>query len=119
MSVMLRIYLSYQKNPLIEKIMKIELNKNQFKTLLTTLYCGEWLLNSPKLEVDKMAKDTDRLEQKIFSFAKEAGLENWVEYDEELEKYFPTEKMEMDLHGYIDKFIKNKTNTPSLPPTYP
>ena len=88
--------------------MKIELTKSQFKTLITTLYCGEWILNSHKTKDDKMSKETDSLEQIIFSSAKEAGLENWIEYDGDLEKYFPTDKMENDLHDYIDRFVKSK-----------
>lgn len=84
--------------------MRIELNENQYKTLLTIMYCGEWVLNSFKTDEDKMSKETNDLEQLIFSFAKEAGLEEWIEYDNEMELYFPTADMEDDLHFHIDKY---------------
>jgi hypothetical protein len=52
--------------------MKIELNRNQYKTLLTIMYCGEWVLNSHKTDAVKISKETDNLEQLISPFAKEA-----------------------------------------------
>ncbi len=84
--------------------MKIELNKNQYKTLLTVMYCGEWVLNCHKIKDDKLSKETDDLEQLIFAFAKEDGLEKWIEYDDEMEKYFPTADMEDKIHVHIDKY---------------
>lgn len=84
--------------------MKIELTKEQYKTLLTVMYCGEWMLNSYKTEDDKMLKETDEVEQIIFSFAKDAGLERWIEFDDEMSKYFPTVEMEDRLQMFIDKY---------------
>lgn len=84
--------------------MKIELNKKQYKTLLTVMYCGEWVLNSHKTGNDKLSKETVDLEQLIFSFAKEAGLGDWIEYYADMEKYYPTAEMEAKNHGYITKY---------------
>jgi len=86
--------------------MKIELTKNQYKTLLTLMYCGEWVVNSHKTSVDKLSKSTDDLEQLVFSFAKENGLEKWIEYDESMKMYFPTADMEDEIHIHIDKYDK-------------
>lgn len=89
--------------------MKIELTKEQYKTLLTITYCGEWMLNSYKQKDDIVSKKTDNLEQNIFSFAKGAGLEGWIEYDSEMEKYFPTADMEDELHKFVDIYnLKQK-----------
>ena len=88
--------------------MKIELTKDQYKTLLTTMYCGEWVLNSHKTDDDKILKETDNLEQLIFSFAKEAGLDKLIEYDDEMKKYFPTADMEDEIHIHIDKYNKRQ-----------
>jgi hypothetical protein len=74
--------------------MKIELTKEHYRTLLTHMYCGEWMLNSYKKNDDNISKETDNLEQNIFSFAKDAGLERWIEYDSEMGKYFQTADME-------------------------
>ena len=90
--------------------MKIELTKEQYKSLLTIMYCGEWMLNSYKKTDDMISKKTDNLEQNIFSFAKDAGLERWIEYDTEMEKYFPTAEMEDELHKFVDLYhLKQKT----------
>jgi len=84
--------------------MKIELTKEEYKTLLTLSYCGEWVLNSHKTKVDTLSKKSEELEQKIFSFAKDAGLEKWIEYDSEMAQYFPTSDMEDELHKFIDQY---------------
>lgn len=84
--------------------MKFELTKKQYKTLLTIMYCGEWVLNSHKIGADKLSKETVDLEQLIFSFAKEAGLGDWIEYYPDLEKYYPTADMEVKNHVYITKY---------------
>ncbi|WP_166963944.1 hypothetical protein [Yeosuana marina] len=84
--------------------MKIELTKEEYKTLLTIVYCGEWMLNSHKIKDDSMSKRTEGLEQNLFSFAKDAGLEKWIEFDTEMEKYFPTANMEDELHKFIDLY---------------
>ena len=70
------------------------------------MYCGEWVLNSKKTNLDKQQKATEELEQVIFSFAKDAGLEKWIEYDEQFKRYFLTADMEDDNHIYIDKYNK-------------
>ena len=84
--------------------MNIELNKQQYKTLLTIMYCGEWVLNSHKVEHDKIYRDSEELEQVIFSFAKEAGLEKWIEYDEDTKTYMPTSKMEEEVHIHLEMY---------------
>lgn len=84
--------------------MHIELTKEEYKTLLTLSYCGEQVLNSHKTKGDTLSKKIEELEQKIFSFAKDAGLEKWIEYDAEMAQYFPTLDMEDKLHDYIDQY---------------
>lgn len=84
--------------------MKIELTKEQYKTLLTITYCGEWMLKSYKKKGYLISKKTNDLEQSIFSFAKDAGLERWIEYDTEMGKYFPTADMENELHKFVDLY---------------
>ncbi|QCE41725.1 hypothetical protein [Psychroserpens sp. NJDZ02] len=84
--------------------MTIELTKEEYKTLLTLTFCGEWMINSHKTEVDRISKKTETLEQKLFAFAKDAGLKKWIEYDLEMEQYFPTADMENELHTFIDQY---------------
>ena len=68
------------------------------------LYCGDWVINSHKTKADKIQTDTGDLEQYVFSFAKEHGFENFVEYDVDLKMYFPTAEMEAEFHGLIDNY---------------
>jgi hypothetical protein len=82
--------------------MQIELSKDQYQTLLKLIYCGEWVLNSYKTREDAVYKETDKFEQYIFSLAKEFNLEKWIEYDDELGKFYPTDKMEDTFHKHID-----------------
>jgi hypothetical protein len=82
----------------------MEITKEQYKTLLKLMYCGEWVLNSYKTGEDKVSQETDKFEQFIFSYAKEFKLEKWIEYDDQLKKYFPTQEMETALHRYIDTY---------------
>jgi len=84
--------------------MKIELTKKQYKALVTMLYCGDWLLNSYKSTDDKVQKETEEVEQLIYSFAKEAGLEKWFEYDKDMDTYFPTADMDDDMFDFIDTY---------------
>ena len=84
--------------------MKIELTKKQYKTLLTIMYCGEWILNCHKTSEDKISIQSNELEQIIFSHAKDAILDDWIEYDEDMKTYFPTADMEDAIHKFIDLY---------------
>lgn len=84
--------------------MNIDLTKKQYKTLVTMLYCGEWMINSHKSNVDKAQKETEEVEQLIYSFAKDAGLEKWIEYDKDMDAYFPTADMDEDMRDFIDTY---------------
>ncbi len=84
--------------------MNIEFTKDQYVTLLKLMYCGEWAINSYKTREDKVYQETNRFEQYVFSFAKEFKLDKWIEYDDELKKYFPTALMEESIHKHIDKY---------------
>ena len=68
------------------------------------IYCGEWMLNSYKTKEDKVQKETEEVEQLVYAFAKEAGLEKWIEYDEELDTYFPTADMDDDMFDFLETY---------------
>jgi hypothetical protein len=90
-----------------EKI-ELQLTKKQYKVLLKIIFCGEWMLNSHKEKIDKAYKETEEVEQEIFALAKQAGLEKWIVYDENLKQYFPTQLMEAGLFPYVDKYDARK-----------
>ena len=88
--------------------MTIEFTKDQYKTLLRLMYCGEWMLNSYKINKDKIYKETGEFEQYIFSFAKEFKLDKWIEYDDEDGMYYPSASMEDTFHAFVDKYNKRQ-----------
>lgn len=53
---------------------------------------------------EKDSPDVDNLVQKIFSGTKETGLQEWIEYAEDLEKYFPTRNMEETVHSLVEEY---------------
>jgi hypothetical protein len=88
--------------------MEIPFTKEQYKTLLQLLYFGEWVGNSYKTKEDKLYKESDSLEQHIFSYASKFGLDNLIEYDESLKKYVLTLTMEEKFHPLIDKYNRRQ-----------
>ena len=87
--------------------MNIELTKEQFKTLFKMTHLGEWMVNGIRTP-DQYIKEYEDLTCYIFSFAKEAGLENWVELDEESGKFHPS--IEFDGNAEISDFIDESNN---------
>jgi hypothetical protein len=88
--------------------MEIPFTKDQYKTLLQLLYFGEWVANSHKTKEDKLYKESDSLEQHIFSFASKFGIDDLIEYDDSLKKYVPSLKMEEKFHPLIDKYNRRQ-----------
>lgn len=81
--------------------MKINFTKAQYTLLLKAIYLGNWFINA--IRDDPIAK-YDALEQYIFSFAKEFGLEEYVEFDDEENECFPTRAFEEDEE--IERFLE-------------
>lgn len=74
--------------------MKINLTKNDYRTLLDLLYLGNWILQSHDVDQDPQKAKYLTLEQKFLALAAEFGFGHLVEYDEELKEYFPTKAFE-------------------------
>lgn len=84
--------------------MKIECTKEEFKVLLDMVYAGNVLINSMRSQEEKI-EEYANMEQFFLSKAKEYGLENIAEYDEEYSEYIPTREYEYeDFNGYIDEY---------------
>lgn len=70
---------------------------------------GSWIVNSVRsgAEGNKRIKKYEDLEQYIYSFAKEFGLDNLVEHEKEDQEFFPTFELEegetMELIDYYDE----------------
>ena len=88
--------------------MKIDFTKKEFKLLLDVFSIADWVLHAHKIEDDPRTKSFRILEQKIFSLAEKNGLQNYVFFDEELKKYFPTR--EFEENGKAMVFIEEFEN---------
>lgn len=73
--------------------MEIKLTKEQYENLLKIVYLGNWMINAIRLE-DEQIKKYDQVEQYIFSFAKDVGLEKYIEFDKKYNQFFPTREFE-------------------------
>lgn len=83
--------------------MEIKLTKDQYENLIKMLYVSNWMMCSVRSGKD--IKKYEDLENYIYSFAKEAGLEKYIEYDEKEKEYFPAEALEHDKE--IEKIIED------------
>jgi hypothetical protein len=89
-------------------IMKIEFTKKEYECLLDILYIADWVMNAHKVEDDRRTEAYKKLEQKIFSYAKDMGFENLIEYASDYKKYYPTS--ELEEAGPAREFIEEFEN---------
>ncbi len=90
--------------------MKIEFTQEEYKCLVDMLYVAEWVLNAHRVEDDPRTESYGKLEQKIYSYAKDMGFEDLIEYASDYGTYDPTRKYEdtCPLVEFIDEF-ENET----------
>lgn len=74
--------------------MKIEINKKEYRSLLDLLLMADWIMHSHEEEEGKPENDIDKLIRKLHSFATEFGMDDLIELDSKIDKYFPTQKFE-------------------------
>lgn len=84
--------------------MKISLSKKDYRLLLDMLAISDWVMNSHKVEDDPRTEPYEKLEQKLFAFAKDFDCEDLVMYDKETGEYYPT--AEYDEHIFDTRFIE-------------
>jgi hypothetical protein len=89
-------------------IMKIEFTQKEYECLLDILYIADWVMNAHKVEDDPRTGAYKKLEQKLFSYAKDMGFENLIEYASDQKKYFPTRELEQT--GSAKEFIEESEN---------
>ncbi len=85
--------------------MKVEFTKEQFKNLMKLVYLGNWVANATRTE-DRIEK-YEKIENYIYSFAKDFGLEKYVESEEaSKEKFYPTIFFEegTDVNKLIEEY---------------
>ncbi|MDP3149313.1 MAG: hypothetical protein Q8N83_09325 [Ignavibacteria bacterium] len=88
--------------------MKINFTKKEYVALIDLLEMADWVLNAHKTETPGADNVYQGLIQKIYSFSKEMGCEDLIEYDEKLHEYFPTG--EFDETSETMQFIEDYNN---------
>ncbi len=84
----------------MEKV-NVELNKEQYRQLIKLLYLGQWMSLS---FTDSDDEDVLDLEQYVFSFSSDFDSKDLVEYDEQVQLYFPSEELEEEVFDMIDDY---------------
>ncbi|SCY18798.1 hypothetical protein [Desulfoluna spongiiphila] len=86
--------------------MKINFTKKEYRQLLDLVYIANWVMNARNIEKDTKTEKYDELVQKVYSFAGEFKFSDLIEFNKQLEGYYPTNKYEMDgdVHQFIDEY---------------
>lgn len=91
--------------------MKINFTKKQFENLLKLCYIGNWIANAQRTgtKEDPMIEKYEEIYEYVQSLAPEFGLDEAVQFDKEMNRYFATSKFEeaADTHGLIDEYDEN------------
>lgn len=84
--------------------MKINITKKQYKTLIKLIHLGTWMANAHR--TDDRIEEFDELEQYILSFCKDFGMDDSVEYAEDLKMFFLTGEFldESGVEELIDEY---------------
>lgn len=87
----------------------IEFTKEQFLTLMKTVYLGNWMANANRdgSKEDPHIKEYERMEDYIFSLAPQFGFEKYLDHEsKDGERYFPTGlfEEETDVNKLHDEY---------------
>ncbi len=87
--------------------MNVEITKEEYLGLLDLLHIAGWVLVAHKAEDDPRTQKYDRIMQKFYALAGEAGAEDLIEYDPGPAKYYPTRKFEESSKAmtFVDEFV--------------
>lgn len=88
--------------------MKINFTKKEYRALLDIIQIADWVMYAHDVEEKKETEEYRYLFQKIYSFAKEMGFDDLIEYVKEDGKFYPTRKFEDE--SMADPLIQNYEN---------
>lgn len=85
---------------------QIEFSNEEYRLLFDMVYIADWVMNAHETGEQEETKPYGKLEQKLLSLAKDYGFMEYVVWDEQLQKYFPTRGYEEKgpAMGFIHKF---------------
>ncbi len=82
-------------------MIEVKFTKEQFKSLLKLVSTATWVINAFREEI---IEEFDELEEYLLSHAHKEGFSNLVEYDEDTNTFLPSEKLEDEIHEYIEDY---------------
>jgi len=82
-------------------MIEIKFTKEQYRNLVDLVYLGNWMVNAIR-ETGKQIQKYEDVEQHIYSYTKEGGLENLIEFDDKLSEFFPSREFEEETD--VEKF---------------
>lgn len=66
------------------------------------IFCGNWVLNAQKF--DDNDEEAENLYSYIKGFAKDFGVEDWVQYDKDSNTFYLSQEKEFEFHEEIEKY---------------
>ena len=81
--------------------MNIELTDEEYETLLSLVYSGNWLINASR---NDPIESYEELASDVYAWAEEAGLGDHVHYDEEEDRYYPEATLEEKMRDFINDY---------------
>lgn len=92
-----------------EQQIKIEFTKERFFALLKVVYLGNWMANANRdgSAENPQKEEYEAIEDYIFSFTKQCGLDEYVDDEDAGDgKFFPTRKFEeeTDVHEIHEEY---------------
>lgn len=90
-----------------EPLISLSLTKKEYMKLLDVFQIADWVFNAHKVDERTDVEEYQKLEQKFFSYAKDIGLENLVEFEAKFNSYFPTREYEdtSKFMDFVDEFV--------------
>jgi hypothetical protein len=83
--------------------MEIVVSRSQLETLLRVVALGEWMVNAYRTPAE-CVQDVEDLEQYLLGYAHKSGLEEMIEFDPALSKFFLTQEYEDRLQPLIQDY---------------
>lgn len=91
--------------------MQINFTNKQYWDLMRSVYIADWVANAICEQDMEMDLGIQEIRKHVFSLAKEMSYQDYVEYDQDLDEYFATAKLEDDptTRGIIDRYDEHST----------
>jgi hypothetical protein len=82
--------------------MELNLNKEQYERLVKLVYLGNWMINAIRPD-DQQIEKYNELEQHVYSFAKDMGMEKYIQFDPKVKRFITN--WESEEHPEVDQYI--------------